>query len=76
MESKYETKLYPLDISIKCNDRDLLVDIMNALSQARLVSQKLRTTYHPSTQTSVIDATILIPNVDKLNSVQKYYLAS
>ena len=70
-----ETKLYPLDISIKCNDRDnLLVDIMNALSQAKVSISKIKATYHPSTQTSVIDATILIPNVDKLNSVQNIIL--
>ncbi|HQB97227.1 MAG TPA: hypothetical protein PLV28_05020, partial [Bacilli bacterium] len=60
---------------VKCVDRDnLLVDIMNALSQAKVTLSKIKATYHPSTQTSVIDATILIPNLAQLNSVQNIIL--
>ncbi len=66
-----QTKLYPLDLSVKCLDRDnLLVDIMNALSQAKVSMSKIKATYHPTTRTSVIDVTILIGDLSQLSSVQ------
>ncbi len=65
------TKVYPLDLSVKCNDRDnLLVDVMNSLSQAKVVISKIKATYHPANKTSVIDVTILIANVSELARVQ------
>lgn len=65
------TKLYPLDLSVRCVDRDnLLVDIMGALSQAKVSVSKIKATYHAATKTSIIDVTILIPNIDSLSSVQ------
>ncbi|MDY0214165.1 MAG: bifunctional (p)ppGpp synthetase/guanosine-3',5'-bis(diphosphate) 3'-pyrophosphohydrolase [Bacilli bacterium] len=66
-----QTKLYPLDLSVKCLDRDnLLVDIMNALSQAKVTLSKIKATYHPTTRTSVIDVTILIGDLTQLSGVQ------
>lgn len=66
-----ETKLYPMDLSVKCLDRNnLLIDIMNALSQAKVTLSKIKATYHPTTRTSIIDLTILIPNLSELSSVQ------
>lgn len=65
------TKLYPLDLSVKCLDREnLLVDIMNALSQAKVSLNKIKATFHPTTRTSVIDITILIGDINQLSSVQ------
>ncbi|MFA5660214.1 MAG: bifunctional (p)ppGpp synthetase/guanosine-3',5'-bis(diphosphate) 3'-pyrophosphohydrolase [Bacilli bacterium] len=65
------TKLYPLDLSVKCLDREnLLVDVMNALSQAKVSLSKIKATYHPTTRTSVIDITILIADISQLSSVQ------
>ena len=43
---------------------------MNALSQAKVSLNKIRATYHQATRTTVIDLTILIPDIAQLSSVQ------
>ena len=42
---------------------------MNSLSQAKVGISKIKATYHPATKTSVIDVSILIPNISELSRV-------
>lgn len=61
---------FPTDIAIKCNDREnLLIDIMNALSQAKVVISKIKAVYHHTTKTSTIHATVLVTHNEDLDSI-------
>lgn len=65
-----EIKKYPLTLSVKCFDREnLLVDIMNALSQAKVSLANIKATYHGASDTSTITTTILIEHLNELSRV-------
>lgn len=56
-------KVYPIDISLECNDRNnLLVDIMSCFSTHKISVTNLSAKLHSATQTSTITATILVKN--------------
>lgn len=60
---------YPVDIAVECHDRsNLLVDIMNALSEVEAKVTRVTAKYHPSNRTSTITLTVLAKNTDQLGS--------
>jgi len=67
--------LYPVDLTIKCFDRpNLLVDVMNSLSQAKVQISKIKANYHQTSKTSSIFVTVLVKHVDDLSSIYNYIL--
>lgn len=66
---------YPVDLTIKCFDRaNLLIDVMNSLSQAKVQVSKIKATFHPTSKTSSIFVTVLVKHVDDLSSIYNYIL--
>ena len=61
---------YPTNIIINSNDRNnLLIDIMNLFSQLNVPCQKISAKLHKENSTTTISATILLPNVSKMQDV-------
>lgn len=66
---------YPVDLTIKCFDRpNLLIDVMNSLSQAKVQISKIKATFHPTSSTSSIFVTVLVKHVADLSSIYNYIL--
>ncbi len=66
---------YPVDLTIKCFDRpNLLVDVMNALSQSKVQVSKIKANFHQTTNTSSIFVTVLVKHVADLSSIYNYIL--
>lgn len=64
---------YPIDLTLKCFDRaNLLIDVMNSLSQAKVQLSKIKATYHPTTNTTSIFMTVLVRHVNDLPSIYNY----
>lgn len=64
---------YPIDLTLKCFDRaNLLIDVMNSLSQAKVQLSKIKATYHPTTNTTSIFVTVLVRHVNDLPSIYNY----
>lgn len=64
---------YPTDLTLKCFDRaNLLIDVMNSLSQAKVQLSKIKATYHPTTNTTSIFVTVLVRHVNDLPSIYNY----
>jgi len=64
---------YPVDLTIKCFDRpNLLVDVMNSLSQSKVQVSKIKATFHPTSRTSSIFVTVLAKHVDDLSAIYNY----
>ena len=61
---------YPVNIVINSNDRiNLLIDVMNLFSQLTVPCQKINAKLHKETSTVAITATVLLPNVNKMNDL-------
>lgn len=64
---------YPVDLTIKCFDRpNLLVDVMNSLSQSKVQVSKIKATFHPTSRTTSIFVTVLAKHVDDLSAIYNY----
>lgn len=62
--------LHPVQIVINANDRmNLLVDVMNLLSQDKVPCQKINAKTYKSTASACITATILLPNVMRMEEI-------
>lgn len=61
---------YPVNIVINSNDRfNLLIDVMNLFSQLAVPCQKINAKLHKDTSTVAITATVLLPNINKMNDL-------
>ena len=61
---------YPVNIVINSNDRiNLLIDVMNLFSQLTVPCQKINAKLHKDTSTVSITATVLLPNISKMNDL-------
>lgn len=70
-----EEALYPVNIMISSNDRmNLLIDVMNLLSQDKVPCQKISAKMHKESALAIISATILLPNVIRMNDVFNHIL--
>ncbi|MGN1294765.1 MAG: RelA/SpoT family protein [Bacilli bacterium] len=60
----------PVELEIKSSDREnLLMDILNTLSQLKVVSTKVNAKSHPQTLTSTINVTILVNDAVRLRNI-------
>ena len=60
----------PVELQIKASDREnLLMDILNTLSQLKVVSTKINAKSHPQTLTSTINVTILVSDAIRLRNI-------
>ena len=74
-KSDLEEKNYPVDIRIECRDRhNLLVDIMGVFSQHKVPVTAISATYHSQTNTSTINATILVSGKEALVNISNVIL--
>ena len=65
-----EESKFPVNILINANDRfNLLIDIMNLFSQLSVPCQKISAKTHKENSTASINATVLIPSVNKLQDL-------
>lgn len=61
---------YPVDIKIECNDRpNLLMDVMNVLSQKNIPVTAINAHLHTSTRETTITATIYVNNASQLQDL-------
>ena len=63
-------KAFPVDFSLECDDRpNLLVDLMNATSQSGKSLITIGAKYHPNTNTTSVNMTVLVPNLEELDKL-------
>lgn len=62
--------VYPVDISIECNDRNnLIADIMNCLSSFKIKVTEFNAKMHQETNTVTILCELCVTNITMLNSI-------
>ena len=65
-----KTIKYPVNIVINSNDRpNLLIDIMNLLSQVSVPCQKISAKTHKEKQTATISVTVLLESTEKMQDL-------